>query len=293
MAKVEQDSGVLFEDEEVFANLCLLEDKRYKEIRGIFIKHGLVVEDEEAHLVIVNWAEYQLGESTTRVRAHRARQKDETLPKRECNANETGDIDIEREEEEGDARAREDAPPHEDLSANPEARPLLEASGASPPIPTPKPSHLDIARNWYARRAKETGSTIRPSKRDFQLSRELMDRIGGDLEIVNVAIETYFTRWNDLWFARTPRAPPYRTDFSFGAFCRNFAEIIDRQKDPTPHENQGSWSTGEPPTEEEIKKPDDQDLASAAEAMQRAASSNPGAAKLLDELRQKREKIIS
>ena len=40
------DYGVLLEDEEVFADACQITEKRYSEIRGIFLKYGLVEEDE-------------------------------------------------------------------------------------------------------------------------------------------------------------------------------------------------------------------------------------------------------
>jgi hypothetical protein len=91
------EDGVLLEDEEVFADLCQLEEKRYQEIRGIFLKHGLVVEDEDRHLVIPTWSEYQVGESTERSRRFRDRKRDATPMQRGGNAEATGYIDIELE----------------------------------------------------------------------------------------------------------------------------------------------------------------------------------------------------
>jgi len=131
MSKVDPDDGVLYEDDEIFAEVCHLEINRYMEIRDVFLKYGLVMEDEDHRLIIINWKAYQLGESTERVRQHRERQRakssrvepnpgdavpaeerpsngDETLLKRDCNrdetqlkrsgnGHETTDIDIELE----------------------------------------------------------------------------------------------------------------------------------------------------------------------------------------------------
>jgi hypothetical protein len=91
------EDGVLLEDEEVFADLCQLEEKRYQEIRGIFLKHGLVVEDEDRHLIIPTWSEYQVGESTERSRRFRDRKRDATPMQRGGNSEATVDIDIELE----------------------------------------------------------------------------------------------------------------------------------------------------------------------------------------------------
>jgi hypothetical protein len=121
MSKVDPDTGIFEKDEDVLADLCQIEEKRFHEIRGIFIKYGLVSEVSGGKLSIIKWKEYQQSESTERVRQFRERQRaarlaesalpsgaapsplpestepprnDETLPKRDGNGSETTDIDI-------------------------------------------------------------------------------------------------------------------------------------------------------------------------------------------------------
>ncbi|MCX7024586.1 MAG: phage replisome organizer N-terminal domain-containing protein, partial [Spirochaetes bacterium] len=73
------DDGVLLMDEDVFADLIQIEENRYRELRGILIKRGLIIENEQGLLEVPNWNEYQTGQSTERARACRERRKDATL----------------------------------------------------------------------------------------------------------------------------------------------------------------------------------------------------------------------
>jgi hypothetical protein len=222
MSQVDQDSGRLELDEDILADLCQLEEKRYAEIRGIFLKYKLVVE-EDKKLVIVNWKEKQQGDSTERVRRHRERQKDatgdETLPKRECNADETGEEEEEeeREEEEDEEKRIPPAP----------VKAEKDQQQSQPP-------HFAVAAHWYARYAKATARLISPSEKDNLRGLELFRRVSGDMALVDQAIGVYFTNWQDLWYARKGKAPPYQADFSFASFCSHIDALLAETSAPTP-----------------------------------------------------------
>lgn len=220
------EDGVLLEDEEVFADACQLEEKRYLEIRGIFLKYHLVEEDEQKHLVIKNWDEYQLSDSTERVRRWREKQKpDETLPKRECNEGVTTEGEVEGEVEGEEEKEGEDACAHEDPPI-----PTTEAEGQPHDSePSGSPPHFQIAFHWYSRYTKATARPIAPSERDHLRGLELWRRLGGDLSLVDQAIGIYFDRWSELWFARKGKKAPFTPDFSFGAFCGHIEEILALQ----------------------------------------------------------------
>jgi|GEM_PF-3899461 len=141
----ECEDGVLYLEEDIFADVLQIEEKRYQELRAILIKRGLLIENQDGRLESPTWDEYQLGESTERVRQYRERQRaaksgaeaqewpapespdagngDETLPKREGNGAETTEeeVDVEGEAERKDthtAHAREEQGQEEEPRAS-------------------------------------------------------------------------------------------------------------------------------------------------------------------------------
>jgi hypothetical protein len=128
------DDGVLRMDPEVFAQMCVIEDSRYAEIVGIFVKYKLIEVLDDNELLILNWEKYQYSESHERVARHREEKKERKIyvteekhecnapvtgcngdvmeVKRECNAKVTGELEVEVDEEGGGARtyAREFPP---------------------------------------------------------------------------------------------------------------------------------------------------------------------------------------
>ena len=237
------EDGVLNLDEDVFADLCFMEDKRYQEIRKVFIARGMVAQDEDGRLVVVNWDEYQNGESTDRVRRFRDRQRQPVQPQAEspgqpdvttgnayetaCNAHETEmerlDIEGEGEEEgEGDIYAQS-----REISAGSSDEPPR----ARTPQPTaPLPDHFELANAWYRRFAHARGILVGPSEKDRLRARDLLACIDGNLPVALKAVDWYFEHWKRYWFAvsKPTRAGPdshKKPDYSFPAFCANFAAL--------------------------------------------------------------------
>lgn len=232
------DDGVLSMDEDMFADLCLLETKRYEEIRDVFLKRGLVELTEEGQLAVVNWDEYQVGESTKRVRNYRQRQ---------CNGNETPcnahETEMERlegeEEEEGEKegegeRAHEAAPP-----------PVLKIIKSEEPA-TPRA----IIDDWYAALAKESKSPPPPEPPKAEAwAAGVVAVCGGNLAKARRLREEYFTSWKDLWFAKTKAGAP---DFAFRSYCGNISTLAVRVETAAPKAyGVAIPSTSPPPTPEE------------------------------------------
>ena len=65
-------SGVLEMPEEVFAEVCMIEQTRFVEIIKIFTDFELVTRCNGEKLHVVNWAKYQYSESYDRVKAFRS-----------------------------------------------------------------------------------------------------------------------------------------------------------------------------------------------------------------------------
>jgi hypothetical protein len=285
------EDGVLLEDEEIFADACQLEEKRYAEIRGIFLKYGRVKEDEQKHLVVQNWEEYQVGDSTDRVRRFREKQKqDGMLPKRDGNGDETtegeGELEGEGEEEEdrGSARAREEqlgkAEESEEVpTSSPPSREIKAAAGKAMPSGAVTPqtaSSGEAARLWYARYSQETGRTILPSERDQARGRELFARLGGNLETIDQAVGVFFNQWAEFWFTRSGKRAPYQPDFSFASFCEHIGELLAAPANALKSGCTPDFVTGEKVTAEELRKPTQEDFAIVEEAKRRFASSGAG-----------------
>lgn len=66
-------SGKLEMSEEVFSEVCMIEQARFTEIVKIFTDFGLVTRCNAGKLLIVNWNKYQFSESYERVKAFRER----------------------------------------------------------------------------------------------------------------------------------------------------------------------------------------------------------------------------
>lgn len=64
-------SGILEMPEEVFAEVCMIEQTRFVEIIKIFTDFELVTRCNDGKLQVVNWAKYQYSESYERVKAFR------------------------------------------------------------------------------------------------------------------------------------------------------------------------------------------------------------------------------
>ncbi len=134
------ENGVLAVEEDILADQCILEEKRYRELRSVLVKRGMIEvddDDQDGKIVVPNWFEYQESESAERVRRFRERKRacaepsaQDVLP---CNAPVTvgnGDetkmlrveveVEVEVEEEgeaeeikktERNAQARDEKPP--------------------------------------------------------------------------------------------------------------------------------------------------------------------------------------
>lgn len=75
----ECNRGVLEMEEEIFAEVCIMDMQRFEEIKKIFIKFGLVTQSNGEKLKVTNWEKYQFSESYERVKAHREKSA------KECN----------------------------------------------------------------------------------------------------------------------------------------------------------------------------------------------------------------
>jgi len=88
------------------------------------------------------------------------------------------------------------------------------------------PPHFAVANHWYARYARETSRLISPSGKDHLRGRELYQRLSGDMALIDKAIDMYFDRWEDLWYARKGKRAHYTPDFSFACFCSHIDALL-------------------------------------------------------------------
>jgi len=228
------EDGLLLEDEDVFADLCMLEETRYKEIRGIFLKRGLL-EEEDGVLRVVNWSEYQVGESTERSRKYRAAQKagkEEPEPSQpsepatscngdatECNARATteGEGELEGEvEKEGEGES---------------------VSSATPPVFNQNNQKPDIAglivADWFHTLSELTWTQATPPPKAREWAQAVANTVRGDISMALRIRAEYFTHWRDLWFAVAKgdmkKEPEKRApDYDFRAYCLNIVSIAAR-----------------------------------------------------------------
>jgi len=225
LTKVED--GVLYEDEDIFSDLCLLETKRYEEIRSVFIQRGLVSMDDEGHLVVNNWDEYQVGESTERVRRFREKAiaNTETLQKRTCNALETK---MERVEGEG-YREGDREGEGERASAPPPPVMTSEQSQEEEPATTQA-----VVEEWHQELAKFTGGKSPPPQpQAASWAQSVVAIAGGSMTKARALCAEYFSSWRDLWFAtaRSDKGKPAAArapDFDFRQYCANIPAIAAR-----------------------------------------------------------------
>jgi hypothetical protein len=70
----ECDRGVLQIDEDIFAEILVMDTQRFAELKKIFSdpKFGLIEVNDEGKIQVVKWEEYQYSESYGRVTKHRA-----------------------------------------------------------------------------------------------------------------------------------------------------------------------------------------------------------------------------
>lgn len=256
------DDGVLLMDEDMFADLCLLEDKRYQELRDVFIKRGLVALDADGHMVVVNWDEYQTGESTERVRRFRDAQRGKAsstdtpdVPDAvtscnadvtPCNVTETeskrleGEGELEGEvEEEGEGERASAAPP---LAVIPE-----------PDKATPEA----IVADWYEALARFNHAPVTPPHKAESWAVAIVAYSGGSIARAKAMRAEYFTHWRELWFAtcKADKAKPIEArapDFDFRAYCSNAQTIAARlAAKPAPPRAKAPAPQEPPLTEEE------------------------------------------
>jgi len=218
------DEGVLLMDEDMFADLCLLEEKRYNELRDVFVKRGLVSIDDAGHMVVVNWDEYQVGESTERVRRFRAKAAgtqgngDETP--RNVTETETkrleGEGELEGEvEEEGEGERASAAPPPADVSGTEAATPAA------------------IVADWFGALAQFSHAPATPPPKAENWAMTIVAYSGGNMAKARAIRAEYFEHWRELWFA-TCKADKHKPiearapDFDFRAYCSNAQSIAAR-----------------------------------------------------------------
>jgi len=254
------EDGVLLMDEDMFADLCLLEDKRFQELRDVFVKRGLVALNADGHLVVVNWDEYQVGESTERVRRFRDAQRakdpepDTPAPVTPSNGTETqwsvtetgmkrleGEGELEGEvEEEGEGERASAAPPPADIS---------KAEKATPEA---------IVADWYEALAQFSHAAATPPPKAASWAVTIVAYSGGDMARAKAIRAEYFAHWRELWFAtcKADKAKPIEArapDFDFRAYCSNAQAIAARlAAKPTPARPR-ALDPPEPPLTEEEK----------------------------------------
>lgn len=230
------EDGVLTMDEEIFADLCLLETKRYEEIRAVFQKRGLIDLDEQGRVVVANWAEYQQSESSERVRRFRdakrssqgnAHVTDGNGDVTPCNGDETGLKRSEGEgEEEGDGEIEGEG---ERASAE------LPAPAVTVPEVQEQRALEEVVADWFAGLKRETWVDARPTGKDYENARALLRATRGDVALAKRMRAEYFTHWRDLWFAcakadKDKPADKRAPDFDFRAYCANAVTLAARLK---------------------------------------------------------------
>jgi hypothetical protein len=246
------EDGTLEMDEEIFADLCLLETKRYEEIRGVFIKRGLVELDDNGLMVVCNWDEYQVGESTKRVRRFRDihRNADETP----CNADET---QMERSEGEGELEGElegegRNAPPAT-VTETIQEETQLAAQGGN--ISTLACTPEAIVNDWYQALSDLTGAHVAPPPKSTTYATTIV-RVAETMDAARKLRAEYFANWRDLWFAtarcdRNTPAARRAPDFDFRAYCLNIATMAARLSAKAPAPPPPRQATEPPPTPEE------------------------------------------
>jgi len=280
------ENGVLLMDEDIFADQCLLETKRYEEIRDVFIKRGLVSVDDEGRLCVIKWDEYQVGESTERVRRYREKGKniDETLQKRECNVTETpmerDETKVERTELELELELELDKEGEERASATPTPADYVqdeEGTEANPPIGCFDPVQGDgkatpamVVQDWFSALSVFGNIQATPPPKAESLAIAVVAVAGGSFAKARRFREEYFASWRELWFAtsRSDKGKPERDrlpDFDFQRYCANIPAIAARIAAKKPEPAKPRQPTAPPPTPEE--------RAEAAQALSKAMAS--------------------
>lgn len=253
------DEGVLLMDEDMFADLCLLEDKRYQELRDVFVKRGLVAIDADGHMVVVNWDEYQTGESTERVRRFRDAQRakaptsnapDDETPRSddETPGNVTA-TEMERLEGEGELEGEvEEEGEGENASAAPPPAVIPESEKATPAA---------IVADWYEALSRFSHSPATPPPKAQSWAVAIVAYSGGDMARARAIRAEYFEHWRDLWFAtcKADKAKPIEArapDFDFRAYCSNAQTIATRlAARPAPARSRAPDPPEPPMTDEE------------------------------------------
>lgn len=253
------DDGVLLMDEDMFADLCLLEEKRYRELRDVFVKRGLVAIDEAGRMVVVNWDEYQTGESSERVRRFREAQRAKAQatgsfnPETPCNGSETPCNDDETEMERSEGEGYVDGYVEEEGEGE-------RASAAPPPsgiAGTEKATPAAIVADWYEALARFSHVPATPPPKAESWAAALVAYSGGDMAKARAIRTEYFEHWRELWFAtcKADKAKPIEArapDFDFRAYCANAQSIAARiAARPAPAVPRSPTPTEPPPTEEE------------------------------------------
>jgi hypothetical protein len=108
---------------------------------------------------------------------------------------------------------------------------MLETKKGKEEPPAHSEPHMEIAKAWYSRYQKETCITIAPRVDDYKAAADLYQALGGNLSDLDIAIDVYFSRFREFWFAvakSTSRLPDdkKRPEWSFKAFCSHYHEII-------------------------------------------------------------------
>lgn len=93
----ECDLGVLEMDEEIFAEICIMDTQRLSELKKIFAsdKFGLININGEGKIEISNWTTYQYSESYGRVNNFRKKQQ-----RQHSNGSVTVEVEVEVDKEE-------------------------------------------------------------------------------------------------------------------------------------------------------------------------------------------------
>lgn len=91
--------------------------------------------------------------------------------------------------------------------------------------------HFAIAQSWFARYQRETAIMISPREDDYKAALGLFRALGGDLSRLDEAIDTYFGRYRQFWFAVTRATAKLQDDqkrpeWSFRTFCARYPEIL-------------------------------------------------------------------
>lgn len=273
----QSEEGVLTMDEDVFADLVQIEEKRFGELRGILIKRGMVIENDSGYLEIPNWDEYQTGESTERVRAYRERRKAETLQKRPCNEEKRTATEMERVEVE----VEEEKNSHTPRASEAHTDPVVAVPGSE------YPKILFAAWSNLGEKVYQPPNEIHFLNAAYPKSRprfhgihssDVLQAIANFGEILAAPSGKYF--WNqrvtfEIFMERhLERFLPanYKPDDFLLRDGRGY-----KREDPP---RQGIVSTYEPIPEENLRQPTEAEKAEVERMMQEAAMSSPAGAML-------------